>query len=92
MNPRNRERLTVERDGERIEVFNWVNVERPAVINAGGRSIERFEANIGAGDSPATPDAVTAWIAEELWHEFGVEPEDYGIEFVDIESDEVTVL
>ena len=92
MNPRRRDRLDVVRDGEEIEVFNWVNVDRSAQVYAGAGQIEYFEGDIGAGDSSMTPDAVTKWIAEELSHEFNIYVEDHGIEVVDIESEEVDVL
>ncbi len=91
MSLKHRDRITVHRDGEEIDVFNWVNLKQPAVVRGAG-TIEKFDADIGAGDSPATPDYVTEWVAEELWHEFSIDVEDYGIEVVDVESDEVDVL
>lgn len=89
---RRRERLTVVRDGDEVEVFNWVNIKQPAIVRGNNPVVETFEAEIGAGDSPATPDAVTHWVAEELWHEFSVKVEDHGIEVVDPTDEDVTVL
>lgn len=86
-----KERLTVLREGEEIEVFNWVNIQQPAVVRGHNPVVEKFDAEIGAGDSPMKPDAVTHWIAEELWHEFGIEVEDHGIEVIDPTGEEVTV-
>ncbi len=93
MNLKQRDRIEVERDGEEIEVFNWVNIELPAQVRASNPVVEKFKADIGAGDSPLTPDAVTVWVAEELEYEFGIDvEEDHAIEVVDPESDDVTVL
>jgi hypothetical protein len=90
MSLRHRERIEARVDGEDVTVYNWVNLEIPYVVH-GGSTSEQFEPNIGAGDSPRTPDYVTEWVAEDLWHEHSIEVEDYGIEVVDIESDEVDV-
>jgi len=87
-----RDRITVHRDGEEVEVFNWVNIKQPAVVRGGNPVVEKFDAEIGAGDSSRTPEAVTEWVAEELWHEFGIEVADHGIEVIDVESDDVDVL
>jgi hypothetical protein len=92
MRLQHRDRITVQRDGEEIEVFNWVNVQVPAVVRGGNPVVEKFDPDIGAGDSPIKPDAVTHWVAEELDVEFGIHPEDHGIEVVDVESDEVSVV
>lgn len=92
MNLRQRDRITLRRDGEEVEVFNWVNVNQPAIVRGGNPSVETFEAEIGAGDSRVTPDAVTSWVAEELMDEFYIDVEDHGIEVIDPESEEVEVL
>ena len=92
MKPQLQERLTVEKDGGEIEVFNWVNIQQPAVVRGHNPVVETFDAEIGAGDSPMKPDAVTEWVAEELWHELGIEVEDHDIEVIDVESEEVEVL
>jgi len=92
MNPQKRERLTVEQNGEEKTVYNWANIMQPAVVRGHNPVVEKFDPDIGAGDSPEKPDAITHWLAEELWHEFGIEAEDHGIEVVNVESDEATVL
>jgi hypothetical protein len=76
---------------EQITVYNWVNVVRPTVIH-GGTSVEYFELEIGAGDASFTPDYVTEWVAEDIYHEYTVEVEDYGIEVIDPTDEEVNVL
>lgn len=58
----------------------------------GGRSVEHFELEIGAGDSSRTPEYVTQWIAQDIYHEYNVYVEDYGIEIIDVTEDGVTVL
>lgn len=89
---RHKDRLTVAVDGQVIEVFNWVNATQPAVVRGGNPCVEKFEASIGAGDMDRTPDAVTAWVADELDWAFGIDPEDHGIDIIDVESDEVDIL
>lgn len=89
---RNRDRITVVKDGEEIEVFNWVNLKQPAVVRGGNPTVEKFDAEIGAGDSSAAPDAITTWVAEELDWEFGIDPEDQGIDVIDPTDEEVTVV
>jgi len=86
-----RERIEVHRDGEDLEVFNWVNIKQPAVVRGSNPVVEKFKAEIGAGDSPVTPGAVTHWVAEELEVEFGIDPTDNNIEVVDVTSDDVEV-
>lgn len=87
---RRRDRLTVMRDGEEIEVFNCCSLiqdhtVRPTTQETWPPAIERCEAAL-------IPEYVTEWLAHTLWHEYGVEVENYDIEAIDIESDEVTVL
>lgn len=95
-NLQRQDRITVVQDGEEREVFNWINVDRTekALIRGGNPSIERFDDDpeVGAGDSSMTPDAVTHWVAEELYHEFGVEPEHLGIDVIDPTDEGVDVL
>lgn len=91
MNVQHHDRITVAKDDEEIEVFNWVNISQPAIVRGIG-DIEKFHPDIGAGDSSMKPDAVTTWVAEELWHEFGIEMENYDIEVIDVESDEIQIL
>ncbi len=90
--PQLKERMTVARDGEELEVFNWVNVDQPATVRGHNPVVEKYDAEIGAGDASFTPEAITKWVADELRHEFHIDPEDHGIEVVDVESDEVDVL
>ena len=88
---RMRDRIAVERDGERIDVFNWANVTERKTPR-GGVSVETHRGDVGAGDSSAPPDAVTHWLADDLFHECSIDVEDRGIEVVDVESEEVDVL
>jgi len=87
-----RERIDVLVDGEERIVYNWVNIRQPAIVRGHNPVVDHFEADIGAGDSPETPDAVTHWVAKELYHEFAIEPEDHGIDVIDPTSEEVDVL
>lgn len=77
--------------GEEITIYNWVNVVSPVVIY-GGKSIEHFELDIGKGDSTVTPNYVTEWVAQDIYHEYTVEVEDHGIEVIDPTDEEVVVL
>jgi len=92
MNLQHRDRITVYKDGEEVEVFNWVNIKQPAVVRGGNRVVEKFTAEIGAGDMRKAPEAVTHWVAEELEDNFGIDPTDNGIEVIDPTSEEVDVL
>jgi len=92
MTLRQRDRITVEKAGKEIEVFNWVNIKQPAVVRGGNPCVEKSEAEVGAGDSAATPDAVTSWVAEELRREFYIDVEDHGIDVIDPEDEGVSVL
>ena len=94
-NLQRKERLTVARNDEEIEVFNWVNILQPAVVRGHNPVVEKFDAEVGAGDSSMTPDAVTHWVAEELWHEFYIDEKDLeqrDIDVIDVTSEEVDVL
>lgn len=88
-----RDRIEVERDGEELEVFNHVSVSTHHYVNS-VNGHESFEADIAKGDMGRgpTPDAVTERVAEYLWTEWKIEVEDYDIEAIDLESDEVNVL
>jgi len=90
--PKLTERLTVRIDGEELEVYNWVNLKQPAVVRGHNPAVEKFAAEIGAGDSPMKPDAITEWVAEELWHEFNIVVENHDIEIIDPTDEAVTVL
>jgi hypothetical protein len=92
-NFRLRDRLTVKHDGEEKEVYNWVNIKQPAIVRGSNPVVERFTAEIGAGDSQMHPEAVTSWVAEELLYEFNIDLDTYNeIEVIDVESEEVAVL
>ena len=84
--------LTVFRDGEEVEVYNWATIEQPARVRGHNPVVQKFEAEIGAGDSMMTPDAITHWVDEELQHEFDIDVRDQGIEVIDPTDDEVDVL
>lgn len=89
--PVKNDRYLVQRDGEELEVYNWCSLVRRHQIFANGSS-EEFSPKIGAGDSTMTPEYVTERLADQLWHDHNIEVENEGIEAVDINSDEVTVL
>lgn len=76
-------------------LHNRVNVrrEQKATIHGIG-AIERFDGDpeIGAGDSSETPDAVTQWVADHLYYEFGIEAKGLGIDVVDVTTEGVEVL
>jgi hypothetical protein len=95
MTLRHRERITVERDGEELEVWNFVNVTMAHQIRGTG-TLETFYGSsaIERGGGHGEPDYVTTWIAEELQHEHGIDlPDDnFDIEVIDVESDDVTVI
>ena len=88
-----RDRLTVEHDGEEIEVFNHVSVAQYHYVNS-VNGYETFEPDISKGDMGGgpSPEYVTERVAELLYHEFGIEVEQHGIEAIDLDADEVTVL
>lgn len=88
-----RDRLTVERDGDRIELYNHVSVAMHHYVNS-VNGYETFEPEVSKGDMGGgpQPEAVTERVAAVLSHEFGIDTEDHGIEVVDVESDEVDVL
>jgi hypothetical protein len=87
---KHRDRLTVMRDGEELEVFNWCSLMQHHIIHPATQ--ETRPPDIERGDGGTTPKYVTEWLADRLWHEYDVHVQDYGIETIDIESDEVTVL
>lgn len=89
----------VDEDGqrwERLEVWNFVNVDLAKQARGGGRTETYWgesEITIGGGH-PETPDYITEMLADVLHHEYGLNlPSDhFDIEVVDVESDEVVVL
>lgn len=90
------ESFEVRIDGETIWLFNRVNVKKTQlgeVLNGYGTT-ETFdsEVELGGGDAPETPEAVTHWAAGALEREFGIDAEDRGIRVVDPTIEGVTVL
>lgn len=92
MSLRQHDRITVLKNGEEIDVFNWVNISRSALVRGSNPTVETFAPAIGAGDSPRPPEAVTTWVAEELRHEFDIDPETHDIDVIDPDSDDITIL
>lgn len=91
MNFRHYDFIDVEVDGENKAVYNWCNVKQPAVVRGSGE-VEKFEPVIGRGDCTKTPEAVTHWLAEELRLNFDIEPEQLGIDVIDVTEEEVNIV
>jgi len=89
---RRRDRLTVHVDGEELEVYGWLNIERRTTYRGSNPVVAPGEPKIGAGDSRMKPDAVTHWVAEEVEDDAGIDLEDYGIRVIDPTAEEVNVL
>lgn len=98
MSLRHQERITVEKDGEEIDVWNFLNVTLACQVRGGNPVTEEFPGDhrITMGGGGTEPDYVTSWVAEELWHNYDIDLFDghreFDIEVVDLEDDEVTVL
>lgn len=99
MTPRNlqiQDRIEVEKDGEELEVWNFLNVTPAYQFRGGNPTKEEFPDlhRIEAGGGAGSVDYVTTWVAEELWHDLGIDldRDRWEIEVVDVESDEVAVL
>lgn len=90
INPKHMELITVEMDGEEKQVHNRVNLMQPAEVR--GTITETYEARIGAGDGNQEPEAITEWVAEKLWHEFGIDPAARDFEVIDVTADDVTII
>ena len=88
-----RDRITVERDGKEIDVFNHVSVSTHHYVNS-VNGYETFEPDVVKGDMGRgpQPDAVTPRVAKILRDEFHADVDDLGIEVIDPDSDEVRVL
>lgn len=83
-----------EQDYETIEVFDHVTVVEEHYVNS-VNGHESFTGKISGGDAAHldTPDAVTARVADYLWHEFHIDKLPLmDIRVVDIESDDVQVI
>jgi len=95
---RHRERIEVAKDGEEITVWNFLNVSPAYQFRGSNPTMETFHSKteITSGGGFRDVEYITSWVAEELWHELSLSEqtlnETHGIEVVDIESDEVTVL
>lgn len=82
---------------EEITVWNFLNVTTAAQVRGGNPTYETFHAEsqiVKGGGYGGEPDYVTSWVAEELWHEEGIDlpTEEFDIEVVDVESEEVHLL
>jgi GNAT superfamily N-acetyltransferase len=88
---RRQDRITVERDSSRIEVYNYLNVQTYHSIRPLGT--ESYQADIGKGDMDVEPDYVTKWVAKKLYAEHAIDLRlRDGIEVVDVTNDDVEVL
>lgn len=92
------ESFEVRVDGETIRLFNRVNVKKTQlgeVLNGYGTT-ETFdtEVELGGGDGPETPDAVTHWAAQTLdWeHDVDVDSDEWDVRVIDPTDEEVRVL
>lgn len=96
MTLQHREVMTVEKDGERIDVHNKVNVEQTkrAVITGLGGPSEKYDDMpvIGAGGTKEPPEAVTQWVADGLARELNINILDHSIDVIDVEADDVKVV
>lgn len=87
-----RDRITVEKDGEEIDVFNHVSVENHHYVNS-VNGYETFEPRIYDGDNPTQPpEVITERVADLLWAEWGIEAEDHGIDVIDPSDEDATVV
>jgi hypothetical protein len=84
--------LTVDVDGEELEVYGWLNIERRTTYRGSNPVVAPGEPEIGAGDSRMKPEAVTHWVAEEVEADSGIDVEDHGIRVIDPTDEEVDVL
>lgn len=96
MTLRHRENIKVEKDGEKIRVWNFLNVDPAYQVRGGNPSLETFpdEHRIEGGGGAGPVDYVTSWVAKSLRDEVGIDlsRDRWSIEVVDVESDDVTVL
>lgn len=84
--------IPIEKHGEEIEVWNHCNVQTRHYVNS-VNGHETFEPVITAGDSNLELDTyVTERLAEYLWAEWMIDVEKLGIEVVDIDAPEVTLI
>lgn len=87
--------ITVHRDGEEVEVYNWVSLERTQrAVLRGDLTSENYDEDptVMDGEGVLVPEAVTQWVADDLAREYNVDVTECGIDVIDVESDEVDVL
>lgn len=87
--------ITVHRDGEDVEVYNWVSLERTQrAVLRGDLTSENYDEDptVMDGEGVLVPEAVTQWVADDLAREYNVDVTECGIDVIDVESDEVDVL
>lgn len=84
---------------EELEVWNFLNVKPAYQYRGGNPTKETFTESftIHCGGTPGMePDFITKWVATELWHDLNLTietlNEEFGIEVIDIEADEVHLL
>lgn len=91
-----RDRIDVERHGEELEVWNFLNVTPALQFRGGGVVREDFpdEYHIEAGGANGPVDYVTDWVANEIQHELNIDLTDdkWDVEVVNVGADAVTVL
>lgn len=93
--PRQQDVITVHRDGEDVEVYNWVSLERTQrAVLRGDLTSENYDEDptVMDGEGVLVPEAVTQWVADDLAREYNVDVTECGIDVIDVESDEVDVL
>jgi hypothetical protein len=88
--PRHYDRFDVFVDGEDVEVFNQVTVRQEHEIRADETATQTLSIEAGDGGI-GKPEAVTTWVAEWLWDDYFIDPEDYDIDVIDVTDDEVHI-
>lgn len=86
-----RDTITVERDGEQIEVYNWCTVDECHRVRPG--ETETFEPRVWAGDAIGVePDAITHWLARYLTEAVDIRVSRLDVEVINPTKDGVTVV
>lgn len=86
-----RHRIPAEMDGEQIVIHNTLSFYRPMEFEPG--ITRKYEAESVASSEGAGVDYVTPRLAEQVFDEELIDVEDdLGLEVVDPDSDEVTLL
>lgn len=88
------EQVEVRADGERVTVWNWVNINLPAHVRGHNPITETFEdqMDINAGSTTQTPEAVSDLVAQNLEDEYRVDVEEHGIDVIDPTAEEVDLI